>query len=1389
MSIKSNRYNPIAYAEPKSSRYDPISAVSEVEKPKNYQQSSYAPTVDSSKINTPELSFWDKTKSVLKKASDYGLIGFGGVPSLGKGVEKSIQPAVDKVSEIPAVKQTVKTISERTSGTGIYSTIQSISPDKTFRQAYEANKEYQAGNPAKLNQFMYQLGDTLPQTAIGVALSFVPYGGRALATTYWTALSASEQIESKGKVTNVGNVAIDVALDGMLGKSIEALFKAPAKTLVSTITQNFTTEGGTEVAQDLLKYANSYRMAETQDERDVIMNEAKEYFTSGQILMTAGVGGISGAMIGGGAYGLNKRINQGQVNPILNEAPMGSGRPSDGLSRTDITTSKDTLDSSLKSEPASRFATAQELLREVGRPKEGPQGFDINRNEARQLIEYLSSLDKSKALERGIVAKPYGAKPWEVDIILGNTGFESGRLEGGKVVIEAIRNEDGTYELKNRLRVHGTPLRDGDIIERLNTSQLKRLSSPTITSEESKISSTKEKGYKKLVERLDKMVENKTMLPEDVTILKTLFEDTNDRFLNMLNIGESSRLKVPGRFSVTTEGQMQTPIAPTNKLLFKKGLASEINYATSQPSKVFAHEYGHAGWYLILTNSERQMVTDIFSKMKRPERVRLFEGGLSGTTGSAKYYAKNPQEFFAESFAGYVFENKVPAPQMKSLLQKVAGKFFDAMKRLVSRGNVPAVQRMAPLFEKILKGDKSTPLSKFESPPSFKKDLQEMFNTFEKPVGPNSRGIFVDKNRPPVQLPPPNVSKQVPVESMLPIEETQQGAITPPTENSPIDIIPEPAQKVIETDVRTPINERVGMIDYLRTPWRVFEKMGIRPIYNELFEGYQAYVQELPQNINKITEWSKQVPAESNEKIFRALDGEKVNLTIEEAIVAGEIKTWLSQWADRMDMQPDARISEYITHIFPFGKGGEIPQEIAFLINKKIPGSVYNPFLLQRQGAEGYIKDTWKALDAYVKRATRKVNMDPALESLKEASSKMSDTSQLDYLNRYVGAINLRPTELDTLIDNTVKGAFGYTFGARPTAAITKTIRKMISSAKIGGSITSLAKNLTQGVNTYADLGIRYTTKGYMDLVKFGSKELNENGVLIAPFIEDRTYSHTKQWAKKFDNVLFLNMTASELVNRGAAYYGAKAKFLDRKITPKEFKKAFGKNMPAGYSPTLQDAITYGKYVSAKTQFLFGPIDTPVGLTSDIAKTAFQFQTFGLKQTEFLGNMIGDREYMKLMRYLISSSLLFAFIGGAFGMKWDESFKTFRFGPPPAYTAFKELLAAALGWEDKYGNVPSPSARARNAGKTLFTNIVPGGAQIKRGFEGFQAVNQGYSKSSPTKANPKGSFQYEIDKTPINYVRGTLFGKQNLPAAKEYYKKKDEKKSGGSSSSNRYNPI
>lgn len=562
----------------------------------------------------------------------------------------------------------------------------------------------------------------------------------------------------------------------------------------------------------------------------------------------------------------------------------------------------------------------------------------------------------------------------------------------------------------------------------------------------------------------------------------------------------------------------------------------------------------------------------------------------------------------------------------------------------------------------------------------------------------------------------------------------------------PRDLLPA-SEKIPE---QTSVKNKVNLLDYLRTPDRVLKKVGLGKEAAILRTQYESYLKELPKNIEKITEWSKRAGKMSSGRIFRYLDGEAVDLAPREQEVAGEIKTWLRDWADRLGLPEDKRIAEYITHIFDdqFIKK-EFDEDLAKIISEKIPGQVYNPFLQARLGTKGYKQDVFGALDAYAKRATRKVHMDPALELIQQKAGGFEE-SQFDYVKRFIDNVNLRPNKVETLADNWIKTVFGYKLGQRPSLVITRGLRKMTYRAMLGLNPGSAIRNLSQGANTYAKLGERYTLTGYAKLLTpAGRKELMESGVLDNSFIQDRSLSATKKTMEVVDKGLFAMFDAAEKVNRGAAYLGAKARGLSKGMAEAQ-------------------AIAYAKKIVRDTQFSFGSIDTPVGLSSDLVKTLTQFQSYTTKQIEFLTEMARNKEILGLMRYGASGLLFVYTIGQAIGMKPEQLIPTLRFDQgliPPSAKAPAALYDAVAGTPDKFGTVPSLGKRVANVGGAVLTTMVPAGSQVKKSYQGLKAIQEGGSFSS------NGNLLFQAGGTPLKDAQALFFGKYASAGAKEYFNK------------------
>ena len=184
--------------------------------------------------------------------------------------------------------------------------------DRAYEEAYSAflTERNDPSNPA-WQKFLFELQDTGIQSGIGILLSLGtaaltrnPSASTAVSSAYYTALSADEQIQKKGKVDSLGNIAIDVIGDQMINKVLGGVLKSGTGSSIKEALKSAGIEGSTEVLQSLTKFANDYGNAITAEEKNAILKEAKEYVTSGAIAMEFAVGSVVGGVadvaVGGG---------------------------------------------------------------------------------------------------------------------------------------------------------------------------------------------------------------------------------------------------------------------------------------------------------------------------------------------------------------------------------------------------------------------------------------------------------------------------------------------------------------------------------------------------------------------------------------------------------------------------------------------------------------------------------------------------------------------------------------------------------------------------------------------------------------------------------------------------------------------------------------------------------------------------------------------------------------------------------------------------------------------------------------------------------------------------------------------------------------------------------
>lgn len=556
------------------------------------------------------------------------------------------------------------------------------------------------------------------------------------------------------------------------------------------------------------------------------------------------------------------------------------------------------------------------------------------------------------------------------------------------------------------------------------------------------------------------------------------------------------------------------------------------------------------------------------------------------------------------------------------------------------------------------------------------------------------------------------------------------------------------------------------ILDYLATPEFVLEKVGLAKAAEKLQDAKYSYKRVLKKEIATIEDWKRElkgIPYAST-RIFRYLDGEarfvKSEMTPAEIKVAGEIKTYLEDWARRLKLPEDRQLSNYITHIFEDVPGKGIPRsvfdedpELAALMEKTPAGSVYDPFLQAREGKKGYKQDVWAALDAYVKRGSRKEAMDPALEFLKEEATKV-DKYTYGYITNLTHRINMRPTELDQGVDkfiHQVPGLRSVVKGVRPLMSLTRTIRNVFYRGTLGLNVSSALRNLSQGANTYAKLGEKHTIIGYTKLlsrlVTNNLGELKQAGVLEDELVQDKKIGVYKSVMQAVDPVLYAQFTLAERINRGAAYFGGKSKALAKGLSEEQ-------------------AVKYAQRMVRETQFAFGAADSPVALASDVSKTLLQLQSYNLKQSEFLIRMVKNGEWAGITRYAAGATAFLYTIGQAFGMTWNQLIPSVGLGGSPVGNI-------TAGLTELMSSNPQTHAKGVSDLKRAAVTIVPGGAQIKKTIGGIKAFNEGRDKT------PSGKTRFRIPQDTTTRIQTAVFGKSSIPAARKYYDSLGKKKPKG----------
>ena len=269
---------------------------------------------------------------------------------------------------------------------------------ETLKAWHEARNNPE--NP-QWKQVLYNLQDSGVQSAIGTliaigmtAVTKNPAVGESAAMTYYSAISAAGQQDERGQVDSLTNIGIDTVGDMMLSNAVESILSKPAelagkqglKALLANTAggaaRGTLTEGGTEVSQSLLKFANDYSDATTEAERQKVVDATKRYVLNGGIVMEFLVAGLSGGAQGGAAGLANTVAGPIDLNPSMQppvgaravtaeEIGAGSQEPDDDITETVMDQTLRTYRASVEQDEKAGIATALHGVDTILESKQG----------------------------------------------------------------------------------------------------------------------------------------------------------------------------------------------------------------------------------------------------------------------------------------------------------------------------------------------------------------------------------------------------------------------------------------------------------------------------------------------------------------------------------------------------------------------------------------------------------------------------------------------------------------------------------------------------------------------------------------------------------------------------------------------------------------------------------------------------------------------------------------------------------------------------------------------------------------------------------------------------------------------------------------------------------
>lgn len=318
---------------------------------------------------------------------------------------------------------------------------------------------------------------------------------------------------------------------------------------------------------------------------------------------------------------------------------------------------------------------------------------------------------------------------------------------------------------------------------------------------------------------------------------------------------------------------------------------------------------------------------------------------------------------------------------------------------------------------------------------------------------------------------------------------------------------------------------------------------------------------------------------------------------------------------------------------------------------------------------------------AFTSSLSRKATLDKIMRPAIASVEGFVDPRMKPLFNEWTGMLQGRPTNAERSLTLTltrfsqfmaqvpvIGPSFRGPVNPRIGLAFSEMVTNWFYMGGLGGRVASALRNFLDLNQTAAEIGPWGIAKGFAEMGRLMSTkgkrafdELAEKGILGAPAealdyeIRQLNGGNLMSDATHFMMSMFRGV---DVINRGATFYGARAKFLKFARAGDADKIIMGKGLTTGARKDIRRTLKmmvadgkideaaeyYARDVTMNTQYVYGRANTPIALQGPIGRMFGMFSQWPINYAQFYKSLAEDGRRSAFLAHTMST---FALIYGA----------------------------------------------------------------------------------------------------------------------------------------------